>query len=86
VFIFSKTESGTIDVRRPDIETYGAPFDDILDECFGVRPPISQRSLDEIEALMKSRDADRIERAMEHLGTSTEKMLLASRLRSLQAE
>ena len=50
VFIFGKDiDSGKVNVRRPDIETYGTALDAILDECFGVRPPISEVSRQDIE-------------------------------------
>ena len=43
VLIFSKDdETGRAKVRLPDIETFGTIFDAILDECFDVRPPISE--------------------------------------------
>ena len=42
VFIFRKNEKGKVEWQHPDIETYGTTFDTILEECFGVRPPISQ--------------------------------------------
>lgn len=86
VFIFNKNLAGEVTVRRPNIETFGAPFDDILEECFKVSPPMSQRPRDEIETLMASRSADSIEEAMGHLGASTEKLLLASRLHALRAK
>jgi len=41
IFIFDK-EGGKIVVRHPDIETYGTTFDTIIEECFEVRPPISE--------------------------------------------
>ncbi|WP_214423467.1 AAA family ATPase [Pseudomonas congelans] len=39
VVIFGKNaESGDIEFRHPDTETYGATFDAILAECFNIRP------------------------------------------------
>lgn len=84
VFIFSKDESnGKVRVRRPEIETYGTTFDAILEECFGVKPPISEVSHQEIKDLMKSNDANVIRAGMERLGHSVEKVFLADRLRQL---
>jgi restriction system-associated AAA family ATPase len=41
VFIFSKDEEGKIQVQNPDIETFGTTFDTIIEQCFEIRPPIS---------------------------------------------
>ena len=85
VIIFCKDDkTGQINVRQPDIETYGTTFDAILDECFDVRPPISQESRDEIGRLMKSRSPKAINDGMTRLGYSMEKVFLADRLRELQ--
>jgi restriction system-associated AAA family ATPase len=82
VFIFAK-ERGTVAVRHPDIETYGTTFDTILEECFGIRPPISNVPLEEIEQLKSSDDPERIRAAMDRLGHSVEKVFLADRVRQL---
>jgi restriction system-associated AAA family ATPase len=84
VFIFTKkTEAGSAVVRRPDIETYGTTFDAILDECFGVRPPISEVPRQDINSLMESNDPEKIQAGIERLGHSVEKVFLADRLREL---
>jgi hypothetical protein len=83
IFIFSKTE-GRVSADHPDLETYGATFDSILDECFGVRPTISELPKEEIAQLMKSRSARKIEAGIRRLGNSVEKAFLADRLRQLQ--
>ncbi|MCK7494406.1 MAG: hypothetical protein MZW92_26925 [Comamonadaceae bacterium] len=55
MFIFSKDDkTGEVFIKRPDIETYGTTFDAILEECFGVRPPISQVPREDIKELMTS--------------------------------
>lgn len=59
VLIFEKS-NGTVKVRRPDIETYGATFDRILAHCFDVHPPISQLARDDIDDLMRNGSADDI--------------------------
>lgn len=85
VLVFSRNaEVGKIEVRRPEIETFGTSFDAILDECFGVEPPISQVPRDEIAALMASDDPDEIEDGMNRLGHSVDKVFLAHRLRELK--
>jgi len=82
IFIFEK-EGGKAVVRHPDIETYGTTFDTIIEECFGVRPPISRASLREIESLMQSDNAEEIKEGMSRLGPSVEKAFLADRLQQL---
>jgi restriction system-associated AAA family ATPase len=82
VFIFGK-KGDKVTVRPPDIETYGTTFDTILEECFGVHPPISRASFGEIEALMQSNNPDEIREGMSRLGHSVEKVFLADRLQQL---
>jgi hypothetical protein len=82
IFIFDKKD-GKVVVHHPDTETYGTTFDNILEECFGVRPPISKASLGEIESLMQSTDPEEIEKGMARLGHSVEKVFLADRLQQL---
>lgn len=84
VFIFCKNEeTGSIEWRNPEIETYGTTFDAILGECFNIRPPISQLSREDIQELMQSTDPVKIKEGMARLGQSVEKILLADRLREL---
>lgn len=83
VFIFSKNEEGKIQIKNPDVETFGSTFDTIIEECFGVRPPISQRSRDEIEELMKSNNPEEIRAGIQGLGNSVEKAFLADHLRQV---
>ena len=84
VFIFSKNEEGKIQIKNPDVETFGSTFDTIIEECFGVRPPISQRSRDEIKELMKSDNAEEIRAGIQGLGNSVEKAFLADHLRQVK--
>lgn len=84
VFIFSKNEEGKIQIENPDIETFGSTFDTIIEECFRVRPPISQRSRDKIEKLMKSKDPEEIRAGIQDLGNSVEKAFLADHLRQVK--
>ncbi len=80
VFIFSKDEQGKIQVQNPNIETFGTTFDTIIEECFDVRPPMSQVPLDEIKDLMQSDNPEQIKAGMQQLGDSVEKAFLADRL------
>jgi hypothetical protein len=82
VFIFGKKEE-RVEVIHPDVETFGTTFDNILEQCFDVRPPISGVSRQEIEALMLSNDPQEIEKGMKRLGHSVEKVFLADRLGQL---
>lgn len=82
VLIFEKLETG-LQVRRPGIETFGTTFDMILDECFGIRPPMSEIPRREIAELMQSQDREVILAGIARLGDSVEKVFLMDRLRQL---
>lgn len=85
VLVFTKSSDGkTISMDRPEIETYGTTFDRILEHCFKVTPPISRIANSEIDALLKSKDQAKIEKAMSKFGASIEKTNLAHHLRQLQ--
>lgn len=84
VLLFSKCDDG-INVRKPDIETYGAPFDQILEHCFEVRPPISALARDDIDRLREEGTIDELKDAMNRLGSSVQKAILADRLRQLES-
>lgn len=83
VFIFSKDPGSPIIIRSPDVETFGASFDRILETCFGIRPPISQIARDEINELLTSGSVEQIKSALQRLGPSVEKSFLVDRARSL---
>lgn len=83
VFIFSKDEEGKIQVQNPNIETFGTTFDTIIEECFNVRPPMSQVPYDEIKKLMKSENPEEIRAGIQHLGDSVEKAFLIDQLLQL---
>ncbi len=87
VFIFrKKPEAQTIEVRNPDIETFGTTFDAILAECFKIDPPISGLSMARIENLKSSSDPEEIKKGMSELGDSVEKIMLADRVRQLKRQ
>ena len=83
VFIFSKHEEGKIQIRNPDVETFGSTFDTIIEECFEVRPPIAQLSRDKIEKLMKSENPEEIKAEIQGLGDSVQRIFLADHLRQV---
>ncbi len=82
VLIFQKSQVG-VQVRRPDIETFGATFDTILEECFGVRPPMSEVPRQAIEKLMKCQDPAEVKAGIARLGDSVEKVFLMDHFRQL---
>lgn len=85
VLILSK-EDGRVQVRRPDIETFGASFDRIMEHCFEVQPPISEIARETIDDLMKSTDAAEVEQGLARLGASVERAFVADHLRQLQKD
>lgn len=85
VMIFSRNdETGKIEVTEPQIETFGAAFDRILEMCFNIRPPNSEIAEGQIARLLKSNDLDEVEAGFKELGPSTGKALLADHLRKLK--
>ena len=83
VLIFRRQDD-TITVKPPEIETYGASFDRILEHCFNISPPISQMARDDINDLMKSEDIASLELALGRLAASVEKTFVAERLLKLK--
>ncbi|WP_431791133.1 restriction system-associated AAA family ATPase [Microbacterium paraoxydans] len=82
--VILERNGGGVSARLPEFETFGARFDRILRDCFGVYPPISQVARDEINHLMSSGDAAEIEQGTKQLGGSVEKAMLLERLSRLQ--
>lgn len=82
VLIFKKS-GDCVQVVRPEIETFGTTFDTILEECFGVSPPMSEVPRREIAELMSSDNADEIRSGIARLGDSVEKVFLMDHLRQL---
>lgn len=85
VLIFQKSQD-CVQVCRPDIETFGATFDTILEECFGVRPPMSEVPRREIKDLMQCKDAAEVKAGIARLGDSVEKVFLMDHLRQLMQQ
>ncbi len=84
VVIFERTNGG-VKVRAPEIQTFGASFEQILEHCFYIEPPISEIAREEIVKLMRSSDATAIEAAVPRLGDSVEKVILLDHLRKLRS-
>jgi restriction system-associated AAA family ATPase len=73
-----------IRARRPDIQTFGASYDQILEQCFGVSPPISQQSQELIGTLLESSDPEEIEAGLKTLGPSVERIQVIDHLDELK--
>lgn len=92
VVIFRRSEEGEpqdslqagIRARRPDIQTFGASYDQILQECFGVSPPISEQSLEVIGNLLESRNPAEVEAGLKTLGPSVERIQVVDHLDELK--
>lgn len=92
VLIFRRPEDGApydpaqvgIRARRPDIQTFGASYDQILEQCFGVSPPISKRSQEVIGTLLESTDPAEIEAGLKTLGPSVERIQVIDHLDELK--
>lgn len=84
VLIFSRVPTKQIEIRRPNIQTFGSKFDAILGECFGIVPPISALPRELADTLLHSGTAVEIESAIAGLGESTARMQLAAKLSELE--
>ncbi|MCZ7445392.1 restriction system-associated AAA family ATPase [Agrobacterium rhizogenes] len=80
VRIFTKNQDDTLEISKPEIETYGATYDRILSHCFGVEPPISEIAQAEIKEVSQNGSPEEIKELMDRLGSSVERALLADRL------
>ena len=66
--IFSRNQdTGKVEVVAPQIETFGATFDRILETCFDIRPPNSFIAEEQIEALLKSKNLADVEAGFHEL-------------------
>lgn len=83
VLIFAR-EQKKLRATNPEMETFGANFDRILEHCFEVQPPISQMARNQIGELMASDDVAALEEALPRLGASVEKSFVADHLRQLK--
>lgn len=87
VFIFKKSGDNVgsrITAKNPDVETYGTTFDSIIENCFEIRPPMSDLPRIEIEKLMESGTREKIADALQRLGDSVDKIYLMDKLRELR--
>lgn len=80
VFIFKREENNQVLINKPDKETYGTAFDNILEMAFEINPPISESSLKEIQELQQENNPEIIENRLNDFGDSLEKASLANRV------
>lgn len=84
VYIFKKDAKNKLEVKQPINETYGSNFDYILKMAFEMESTISQKSLDEIHELQKSKSIQDIEKGLVEFGDSSEKLYLLRRIEELK--
>jgi len=70
--------------KTPEIQTYGLSMERMLQEAFGVIPPMSEKALKEIKALQKKTKSSEIEKRLDDFGESIEKFYLYERLEELK--
>lgn len=71
--------------KKPTIQTYGSSMDKLLKEAFGVMPPMSEKSLNDIQGLQKSKSYNKIVDRIDDFGESLEKVYLFHRLNELKS-
>ncbi len=87
VHVFSN-ENGKLKITIPDKETYGSDFNYVLRVAFGMKEEetIAQKSLDEMQELQQSSNAEAIEQRLDDFGDSTEKFYLYKRIEELKGQ
>ena len=92
ILIFRRAESdeekssSAVMVTRPDIQTFGAKYDEILEACFQVYPPISAQPREVIGELMQSQDPEAVEEGLKQLGPSIQKIKLIDHLNDIKGD
>jgi predicted ATP-binding protein involved in virulence len=84
VLIFERDDDDKVSPRWPDIQTFGASYEGILESCFKISPPLSGLPRRFIDDLMNSNNTKDIEDGLTQLGSSVEKILLADHLDNLK--
>ncbi len=85
VLIFDRGET-SIEVLRPDRQTFGASFDSIVQSCFKVYPPFGQQARDRVDKLMNSTDRKDLQQGLEEIGDSVNRAFIAARLNEITNE
>jgi restriction system-associated AAA family ATPase len=87
VYIFTRSQDGRgVKASPPKTETYGASFDRLLEDVFGVKPPVARKSLDELRQLQHDGTKKEIENRLDDFGDSPVKFYLYQRLEKLKKE
>ncbi len=86
VMIFETDEERHLTIRPPRQQTYGASYEEILQDCFGIDPPISEESMSEIDAALASNDPEDAKRTLGRIGYSVEKGFLEDHLRQISKD
>ncbi|MVM40175.1 restriction system-associated AAA family ATPase [Spirosoma sp. HMF3257] len=87
VHVFSN-ENGKLKITTPDKETYGSDFNYVLRVAFGMKEEetVAQKSLEEMQELQQSSNAQAIEERLDDFGDSTEKFYLYKRIEELKEQ
>jgi restriction system-associated AAA family ATPase len=87
VYIFKRRkDDGGVEASSPKNETYGASFDRLLEDVFGVKPPVARKSLSELRRLQQEGTKEEIEKSLAEFGDSPVKFYLYQRLEKLKKE
>jgi hypothetical protein len=80
VYQFRRDDNGFIRMNMVQNETYGASFDVLIKELFGLRSLISQSVIDEIRVQLEKGDEHAKKWIKKNLGLSAEKAYLIRKL------
>ncbi|MDP2286131.1 MAG: AAA family ATPase, partial [Pseudohongiella sp.] len=80
VYQFRRNQSGLIDMKVAQNETYGASFDVLIKDLFGLRSLISQSVIDEIREQLNEGNGHAKVWIEKNLGLSAEKAYLIRKL------
>lgn len=83
VFVVNK-ENGVTSMNSAEFSTFGAPFDVVIKNFFGMRSLISQTAIDEVVSHLESTEMDNAQKAAwidSNMSDSSEKAYLLRRLR-----
>lgn len=87
VYIFERANN-KIKIERPEIQTYGAAIDKLLEIAFGVAPPVAKLSASAINRLINDKKStiEELEQKALGFGDSIKKMMLYHRIEEMKTE
>ncbi|MDO5978988.1 restriction system-associated AAA family ATPase [Flavivirga spongiicola] len=87
VFVFEKTNN-KIKIEQPEIQTYGAAIDKLLEVAFGVAPPVAKLSSNAINRLIKDKNStiEELEKKALGFGDSIKKMMLYHKIEEMKSD